>query len=129
MTINKEIMPAVNIHQQRLMAQAYAVKIGSLKPSDIDPKYRKSIVDLSKEMTKQQLKDFASTKFRDDVDEAIVTPKASYAPDFKPGYYLSTTNSPILPSLDTEKIKKKLGKKNLENLKDYRDWVNTNYKK
>ena len=111
------------------MAQAYGIKTGSLKPSDIDLKYRKSIVDLSKKMTKQQLKDFASTKFRDDVDEAIITPKASYAPDFKPGYYLSTTNSPILPSLDTEKTKKKLGKKNLENLKDYRDWVQTSYKK
>jgi hypothetical protein len=122
-------MPASNIHQQRLMAQAYGIKTGSLKPSDIDLKYRKSIVDLAKKMTKQQLKDFASTKFRDDVDEAIVTPKASYAPKFKPGYYLSTTNSPILPFLDTEKIKEKKGKGNLENLKDYRDWIQNVYKK
>ena len=118
-----------NIHQQRLMGQAYAVKIGSLKPSDIDPKYRKVIVDLSKKMTKKQLEDYASTKFNKEVDESILTPSASYSPDFKPGYYLSTTNSPILPYLDTEKTKSKKGKKNLENLKDYRDWIDSVYKK
>ena len=125
-------MPAVSKSQKRLMSQAYAVKTGSLKPSDIDPRYRKSIVDLSKSMTEKQLRDYTQTPEKglpNDVDEAIVTPKASYAPDFKPGYYLSTTNSPILPSLDTEKIKKKLGKKNLENLKDYRDWIQNVYKK
>jgi hypothetical protein len=125
-------MPAVSKSQKRLMSQAYAVKTGSLKPSDIDPRYRKSIVDLSKSMTEKQLRDYTQTPEKglpNDVDEAIVTPKASYAPNFKPGYYLSTTNSPILPSLDTEKIKKNLGKKNLENLKDYRDWVQTSYKK
>jgi hypothetical protein len=120
-------MPAVSKSQKRLMSQAYAVKTGALKPSDIDPRYRKSIVDLSKSMTEKQLRDYTQTPEKglpNDVDEAIVTPKASYAPNFKPGYYLSTTNSPILPSLDTEKEKKKLGKGNLENLKDYRDWIN-----
>jgi len=125
-------MPAVSKSQKRLMSQAYAVKTGSLKPSDIDPRYRKSIVDLSKSMTEKQLRDYTQTPEKglpNDVDEAIVTPKASYAPNFKPGYYLSTTNSPILPSLDTEKEKKKLGKGNLENLKDYRDWIKTSYKK
>jgi len=125
-------MPAVSKSQKRLMSQAYAVKTGALKPSDIDPRYRKSIVDLSKSMTEKQLRDYTQTPEKglpNDVDEAIVTPKASYAPNFKPGYYLSTTNSPILPSLDTEKEKKKLGKGNLENLKDYRDWIKTSYKK
>jgi hypothetical protein len=125
-------MPAVSKSQKRLMSQAYAIKTGALKPSDIDPRYRKSIVDLSKSMTEKQLRDYTQTPEKglpNDVDEAIVTPKASYAPDFKPGYYLSTTNSPILPSLDTEKEKKKLGKGNLENLKDYRDWIKTSYKK
>jgi hypothetical protein len=125
-------MPSTSKSQQRLMAQAYAIKTGSLSPSDIDPRYRKSIVSLSKKMTEKQLKDYSETKHKglpNDVDEAIVTPKASYAPNFKPGYYLSTTNSPILPYLDTEKEKKKLGKGNLENLKDYRDWIKTSYKK
>ena len=125
-------MPAVSKSQKRLMSQAYAVKTGSLKPSDIDPRYRKSIVDLSKSMTEKQLRDYTQTPEKglpNDVDEAIITPKASYAPNFKPGYYLSTTNSPILPFLDTEKTKKKAGKGNLENLKDYRDWVQTSYKK
>lgn len=122
-------MPSKNVHQRRLMGQAYGLKTGSLKPSDIDLKYRKAIVTLSKSMTKKQLEDFASTKFRNEVDESITTPKASYAPKFKSGYYLSTTNSPILPYLDTEKVKNKVGKKNLENLKDYRDWIQNVYKK
>jgi len=125
-------MPARSKSQQRIMAQAYGIKTGDLTPSDIDPKYRKAIIDLSKKMTEKQLKDYAETPHKglpNDVDEAIITPKASYAPNFKPGYYLSTTNSPILPSLDTEKEKKKLGKGNLENLKDYRDWIKTSYKK
>jgi hypothetical protein len=125
-------MPAVSKSQKRLMSQAYAVKTGSLKPSDIDPRYRKSIVDLSKSMTEKQLRDYTQTPEKglpNDVDEAIVTPKASYAPKFKPGYYLSTTNSPILPFLDTEKTKEKKGKGNLENLKDYRDWIQNVYKK
>jgi hypothetical protein len=122
-------MPSRDIHQQRLMGQAYGLKTGSLKPSDIDSRYRKAIVALSKSMTKKELEDFARTKFRNEVDESITTPKASYAPKFKPGYYLSTTNSPILPYLDTEKVKSKKGKGNLENLKDYRDWIQTSYKK
>ena len=125
-------MPARSKSQQRIMAQAYGIKTGDIKPSDLDPRYKKAIMSLSKKMTEKQLKDYAETSHKglpNDVDEAIVTPKASYAPDFKPGYYLSTTNSPILPSLDTEKIKKKLGKKNLENLKDYRDWIQNVYKK
>jgi hypothetical protein len=125
-------MPAVSKSQKRLMSQAYGIKTGALKPSDIDPRYRKSIVDLSKSMTEKQLRDYTQTPEKglpNDVDEAIVTPKASYSPDFKPGYYLSTTNSPILPYLDTEKIKKKQGKKNLENLKDYRDWIDQIYNK
>jgi hypothetical protein len=83
-------------------------------------------------MSEKQLKDYAETsekKLPNEVDESITTPKASYAPKFKPGYYLSTTNSPILPYLDTEKVKSKKGKGNLENLKDYRDWIQTSYKK
>lgn len=125
-------MPARSVHQRRLMAQAYAIKTGSLSPSDLDPRYKKAIVDLSKKMTEKQLKDYSETSEKglpNDVDEAVVTPKASYAPKFKPGYYLSTTNSPILPFLDTEKTKEKKGKGNLENLKDYRDWIQNVYKK
>jgi hypothetical protein len=125
-------MPAVSKSQRRIMAQAYAIKTGSLSPSDLDPRYRKSIVSLSKKMSEKQLRDYSETsekKLPNEVDESITTPKASYAPKFKPGYYLSTTNSPILPYLDTEKVKSKKGKGNLENLKDYRDWIQTSYKK
>lgn len=125
-------MPARSVKQRRLMAQAYGIKTGSLSPSDLDPRYRKNIISISKKMTEKQLKDYAETpeeKLPNDVDESIITPKISYAPKFKPGYYLSTTNSPILPFLDTEKTKDKKGKGNLENLKDYRDWIQSNYKK
>jgi hypothetical protein len=55
-------MPAVTPAQQRLMAQAYQVKKGVLKPEDIDTEYREQIVKLANSMTTQQLKDFAETK-------------------------------------------------------------------
>lgn len=50
--------------QQRLMGQAYAYKKGELKSKDLNPKYADEIKDLSKSMTKKQLKDFASTKHK-----------------------------------------------------------------
>lgn len=55
-------MPAVSQSQQALMGQAYAVKTGKLKPEDIDPKYREQIVTLSKDMTEEDLKDYAETR-------------------------------------------------------------------
>ena len=58
-------MPAVSPEQQRLMGQAYAVKTGKIKPSDIDAEYRKKIVDLSKSMKLDDLKDYAKTKHSD----------------------------------------------------------------
>lgn len=57
-------MPSTSASQQRLMGQAYALKTGELKASDIDPQYRKQIEDLAKNMTTQQLKDFASTSHK-----------------------------------------------------------------
>lgn len=57
-------MPSTSIAQQRLMGQAYALKTGELQADDIDPTYRKEIEDLAKNMTVQQLKDFASTKHK-----------------------------------------------------------------
>jgi hypothetical protein len=65
-------MPAVTPSQQRLMAQAYQVKKGNLKPADIDPEYRDQIVDLADSMTLQQLKDFAETKHSEMKKEAKV---------------------------------------------------------
>ncbi len=123
-------MPAVSIAQQRLMAQAYAVKIGELSPSKLNPKYRDEIVRLSKNMTEKELKAFASTKYKntkkklpDHVDEAdlpisLEAIGSSSMPKFQP-------KGPgiIVPFLDTDSKQLKKGKKNLANLKDYRDWL------
>lgn len=70
-------MPAYSIAQQRLMAQAYALKKGNLDLVDINPKYREEIRDLSKEMSQKQLRDFAATKHKGlprKKDEAMTTP-------------------------------------------------------
>jgi len=57
-------MPSTSIAQQRLMGQAYALKTGELKSSDLDPKYRKQIEDLAASMTEKDLKDFAETSHK-----------------------------------------------------------------
>ena len=58
-------MPAVSVAQQRLMGQAYAVRTGKMKLSDVDSDYREEIKKLADGMTIQQLKDFAKTKHED----------------------------------------------------------------
>jgi hypothetical protein len=126
--------------QQRLMGQAYGIKTGELTPSDLDPKYQAEIMSLARKMTKKQLDDFASTKTKklphyvkeEDVNEkgglavggkTAVVPLVNVtgAEEFSP-----SGPGPIVPFLDTDVQKKKKGKKNLQNLKDYRDWVNEN---
>jgi hypothetical protein len=73
-------MPAHSKAQQRLMAQAYALKKGELEPEDINPQYREDIEGLAQGMTQKQLRGFAATKHKglpDRVrkkDEAMVTP-------------------------------------------------------
>lgn len=57
-------MPSTSIAQQRLMGQAYALKTGELKSSDLDPKYRKQIEDLAASMTEKDLKDYAETSHK-----------------------------------------------------------------
>ena len=57
-------MPSTSITQQRLMGQAYALKTGELKSSDLDPKYREQIEDLAASMTEKDLKDFAETSHK-----------------------------------------------------------------
>lgn len=128
-------MPSVSKAQQALMAQAYGIKTGSLKPADLDPKYRSRIVSLSKKMTKNELEKYASTKTKNlphhvneedyiDIGESKeistqvpimnISGSQNYSPQGPMG---------IKPFLSPEVKKKKLGKKNLENLKDYRDWI------
>jgi hypothetical protein len=57
-------MPSTSKAQQRLMAQAYAVKKGDLDPEDINPQYREDIEGLAQGMTQKQLHDFAATKHK-----------------------------------------------------------------
>lgn len=60
-------MPSTSQSQQRLMGQAYAVRQfmdsggkKGLNPNEIDSKYREKIEDLAKNMSKEDLKDFAT---------------------------------------------------------------------
>lgn len=64
-------MPAKSKEQQRLMGQAYALKTGKKKKSDLNPEYADEIAKLSKSMTKKQLKDFAKTKHKDIKEKKI----------------------------------------------------------
>jgi hypothetical protein len=118
-------MPAVSTAQQALMGQAYAIKIGEMKPADLNPKYRKQILALADRMTKKELEAYASTKHKDlphHVDEGLsvsIEPVASAEiPKFQP-----SGPGKIIPFLDTDSKQKTKGKKNLQNLKDYRDWI------
>jgi len=54
-------MPAKSKSQQRLMALAYALKTGEMKPEDAS----QQVKDLADSMTVKQLKDYASTKTKD----------------------------------------------------------------
>ena len=126
--------------QQRLMGQAYGIKTGELTASDLDPKYQAEIMSLARKMTKKQLDDFASTKTKklphyvkeDEVNERgglAVGGKTTIVPLVNvtgAEEYSPSGPGPIVPFLDTDAKQKKKGKKNLQNLKDYRDWVNEN---
>ena len=120
-------MPAVSTAQQALMGQAYAIKTGSLKPSDLNPKYRAEILKIAKNMTEKELEKYASTKHKKlphyvKEDESVVGElpivDSSEMPKFVP-----QGPGKIMPFLDPEAKQKKKGKKNLQNLKDYRDWI------
>jgi hypothetical protein len=125
-------MPAVSTAQQALMGQAYAIKIGSLDPMDLNPKYRKQILDLVKNMTKKELEKYAKTKHKklphhvDESQENVDETQISLEPITSPEIPNFEPKGPgkIVPFLDPESKQKKKGKKNLENLKDYRDWIN-----
>lgn len=69
-------MPSTTPAQQRLMGQAYAIKTGKMKPSDLNPEYKDQIVKLADSMTTKQLKDFAETKhseMKEDMNEFLST--------------------------------------------------------
>ena len=57
-------MPSTSKSQQRLMGQAYALKSGSLRAKDLDPRYAAQIKKIAKSMSLGELKKFASTKHK-----------------------------------------------------------------
>lgn len=75
-------MPATSIAQQRLMAQAYAIKTGKMKPEDLNPKYKDQIVDLVKNMTEKDLKDYAETS-HEDLPKKVKESFKIYIPTFE----------------------------------------------
>ncbi len=120
-------MPSVSQAQQSLMGQAYGIKTGDLKPSDLNPKYRKQIVALADKMTAAELKKFAKTKHKglpQHVDEAeIKETEMGVVPSNTIPTYSPKGPGTIVPFLNPDSQQKKKGKKNLQNLKDYRDWI------
>ena len=119
-------MPAVSTAQQALMGQAYAIKIGSMKPSDLNPKYKKEILALADKMTKKELEAFASTKHKglphhveeSNLNVSLEPISSENIPQFNP-----KGPGKIVPFLDPDSKQKVKGKRNLQNLKDYRDWI------
>jgi hypothetical protein len=56
-------MPSVSSAQQAIMGQAWAVRTGEMKISEVAPKYRKEVSSIANgDMTDKELKKFASTK-------------------------------------------------------------------
>lgn len=117
-------MPAKSKTQQRLMAQAHGVRKfmdskgkEGIDPKDIKSAYRKTIVNLAKNMTKKSLEDYASTKHKKlpDVVESVKTEEGN------PGKVPT-----IYPYLNPEsnKPKKRTKSSKMQNLSDYREYIN-----
>lgn len=115
---------SVSETQQRLMGQAYAVRLfidskgkEGLDPKDIKSQYRETIISLAKKMTKKQLVDFAATKHKD-LPEKV---EEGY------GVKIQKTIPDITPVLKPESNKP--GKKSkfakLQNLIDYREFISS----
>lgn len=135
---------SVSKSQQSIMGQAWALRKGKIKISEINPKYRDEIKKIAfgykdedgkkvDPMSDKELLKFAKTKttnlpqkIDESIDMGIVQSKE--LPSFVPNMTLGGDIAPIIPFLNPDAKKKKLGKKNLENLKDYRDWIKENRK-
>jgi hypothetical protein len=124
-------MPAVSTAQQALMGQAYGIKTGEIKPADLNPKYRDQILALASSMTKKELEKFAKTKHKNlpyhvkesdetnnEMEVSVEAVQSAEIPTFVP-----KGPGKIVPFLDPDSKQKVKGKKNLQNLKDYRDWI------
>lgn len=59
-------MPAISSAQQSIMGQAWAVRTGKMKISEVAPKWRKEVSSIANgDMTDKELKKYASTKSKD----------------------------------------------------------------
>jgi len=145
-------MPSVSSAQQAIMGQAWAVRSGQMKISEVSPKYRKQVSSIANgEMTDKELKMFASTKSKnlphhvhkgkpveesmdfedaEDLDEkgipmaGATSPIVSSkkVPSFTPGLNPGGGIKPIKPYLDPD-VQKPAGKKKLKHMADYRDFI------
>jgi len=128
-------MPARSIAQQRLMAQAYALKRGDLNLSDIDPEYRDEIRDLSQNMTTKQLRDFAATahkglpnKVEKTSEDTMVTPANINGigpltmPDSPGGSYSFANSRPGSGDIPSSGIRKKT-KTKMKHVKLFEEFV------
>ena len=139
-------MPSVSKAQQAIMGQAWALRQNELKLKDINAKYRKEIEKIAfgykdkdgkfiAPMTDKELKKFAKTKSKDlpenvkdgqPVNEegaSLGVIDSKDMPSFSPKMNFGDGIKPIIPYLNPDAKKSKAGKRNLENLKDYRDWI------
>jgi len=145
-------MPSVSKAQQAIMGQAWALRQGDLKLKDLNPKWKKEIKDIAygykdksgkfiAPMSDKELEKFAKTKSKK-LPERVEDGKAinedgsslgvidtSEVPSFTPQMNFGDDIKPVIPYLRPDSKKKKPGKKNLENLKDYRDWIKESKKK
>lgn len=125
--ININKMPARSTAQQRLMGQAYAIKIGAMEPEDLNPRYRSEILNLAKRMTREELKKYAETRQKGlphYVDESEMNTSLEPIPSDTMPKFNPHGPGKIVPFLDPDAKQKKKGRGNLQNLKDYRDWIN-----
>ena len=115
---------AVSKSQQRLFGQAYAVKQWRVSngkhgknPNDLDPKYKKEILELANNMSIAKLKEFANTKHKElteDVKESSIKPiKTIYAKLNAEAEYDSSREKERRPG----------------NLCDYREFIKKNINK
>lgn len=132
-------MPAVSKAQQSIMGQAWALRKGMIKPSEINPKYLKAIKKIADgDMSDKELEKFASTKrkklphyvdeksMKESEDQLLDEKNKVFTPKLSPGGGIK----PIVPYLDTDsQPKSKEERKKFKNLADYRDWINQNLKK
>lgn len=83
---------SVSKAQQRMMGQAYALKKGDIKLSDIDSDYQDQIKKLADDMSLKDLEKFAKTKHDDlpDKVEESFKPHMMYDPETGEGYKAET---------------------------------------